>query len=88
MYALLSELSLHIYRKTYERIGFNVLNIKFSKIPLIFHDKIINFIILSMEQYSFSCVMLNELPTLISFIGYLKVLLNVEKMLQFKVHKF
>lgn len=49
MYVLLSELSFYIYRKIYERIGFNVLNIIFSKIFLIFYDKIINFIILFIE---------------------------------------
>lgn len=43
IHTLWSELSLHIYRKTSKRIGFNVLNIMFGEAPLTCHNKVIIF---------------------------------------------
>lgn len=91
IHTLWSELSLHIYRKTSKRIGFNVLNIMFGEAPLTCHNKVIIFFILSMKQYLFSCLMLNKVPTLIGFLGHLKIKYNVKRYAAIqssKVHKF
>lgn len=91
IHTLWSELSLHIYRKTSKRIGFNVLNIIFGELPLTCHNKVINFIILSMKQYLFSCLMVNKVPTLNGFLCHLKMKFKVERyaaIQSFNVHKF
>ena len=69
---LWSELSLHIYRKMSERIGFNVSNIMFGEIPLSFNNKAINFIILYSKQYIFICLMQNKEPNLVGLLCHLK----------------
>lgn len=63
----------------------------FGEAPLRCHNKVINYIILSMKQYLFSCLMLNKVPTLIGFLGHLKIKSNVERYAAIqssKVHKF
>lgn len=59
-----------------------MLNIIFGKLPLTCHNKVINFIILSGKQRLFSCFMLNKAPTLIGYLGHLKVKLLLYDLLQ------
>lgn len=55
-----------------------VLNSIFGKLPITCYKKVINLIILSGKRRLFSCFMLNKAPTLIGFLGHLKVKFNVE----------
>lgn len=57
-----SDLSLHIYRKTTERVGFNVLNIILGELPLSNNNRVINFIILYVKEYIFVSLMQNKMP--------------------------
>lgn len=43
---LWSDLRFHFYRKTSERVGFNVWNIILGELPLLNNNRVINFIIL------------------------------------------
>lgn len=47
------ELSLHIVRKTSERVGFNVCSIIFGQLPLSNYKQVINSIILYVQQQFF-----------------------------------
>ena len=76
---LWSELSLYIYRKTHERVGFNVSNIIFGKFPLSSYNKVINFIILHVKQYIFTCLLQNNMPNLCGLLCYLNIKYKVEK---------
>ncbi|XP_056019638.1 uncharacterized protein LOC125668194 [Ostrea edulis] len=53
---LWSNLSMHIYKTTSKRIGFNVLNILLGELPLLKGNRIVNFLILYTKQYIFSCL--------------------------------
>jgi hypothetical protein len=59
---LWSELSLHIYRKTSDRVGFNVSNIILGEIPMSIDNKAMNFVILYVKQYNFICLMQKKEP--------------------------
>ena len=88
---LWSELSLHIYRKTSERVGFNVANIILGEIPLSVDNKAMNFIILYVKQYIFICLMQNKEPNLVGLLCHLKLKYHVEKyaaIQKFKMHNF
>ena len=75
---LWNELSLRIYRKTRERVGFNVSNIIFGKFPLSSYNKVINFIILHVKQYIFTCLMQNNMPNFCGLLCYLNLKYKVE----------
>ena len=88
---LWSELSLHIYRKTSERVGFNVSNIILGEIPLSIDNKAMNFIILYVKQYIFICLMQSKEPNLVGLLCHLKLKYHVEKyaaIQKFKMHNF
>ena len=81
---LWNELSLHIYRKTSERVGFNVANIILGEIPLSIDNKAMNFIILI-------CLMQSKEPNLVGLLCHLKLKYHVEKyaaIQKFKMHNF
>ena len=54
-------------------------NIILGQLPLSFHNKVINFIILYMKQYIFCCLMSNKTPCLIGFLYHLKLKYNIER---------
>lgn len=70
---LWSDLSLHIYRKTSERVSFNVSNIILGELPLSNNNRIINFIILYVRQYSFISLMQNKMPIVFGLLSLLKI---------------
>ena len=71
--------SLYIYRKTHERVGFNVSSIIFGKFPLSSYKKVINFIILHVKQYIFTCLLQNNMPNLCGLLCYFNVKYKVKK---------
>ena len=73
-----SKLSLYNCRKTQERVGFNVSNTIFGKFPCHYH-KVINFIILHVKQYIFTCLMQNNMPNFCGLLCYLNLKYKVEK---------
>ena len=70
---LWNDLSLHIFLKTSERVGFNVSNIILGEIPLSINNKAINFIILYAKQFIFICLMQSKEPNLIGLLCHLKL---------------
>lgn len=54
--SLWNKLSMHIYCKTTNRIGFNITNVIVGEIPLNQGNKVVNFIILYSKQYIFNCL--------------------------------
>ena len=73
------ELSLHIYRATTSRVGFNASNIIFGELPLNRENRILNFIILYVKQYIFSCIYRSNIPTLNGLLCHLKTKFYVER---------
>lgn len=76
---LWSDLSLHIYRKTSERVGFNVSNVILGDLPLSNNNRVINFIILYVKQYIFISLMQNKMPNFLGLLSHLRIKYHVEK---------
>jgi hypothetical protein len=81
---LWNQLSMHIYRKTKSRIGFNVFNIIFGDCPLLDANKVINFIILYTKQYIYLCCKQNRSPSLEGVLQYLKLKYEIEHCLSLR----
>lgn len=76
---LWSDLSLHIYRKTSERVGFNVSNVILGDLPLSNNNRVINFIILYVKQYIFISLMQNKMPNFLGLLSHLRIKYHVER---------
>ncbi|XP_055995578.1 uncharacterized protein LOC130046786 [Ostrea edulis] len=82
--ALWNNLSMHIFRKTSKRIGFNVSNVIFGETPRSLCNKVVNFIILYTKQYVFNCSKQNKIPHITGLIHYLSFKYKVEKFIAIK----
>lgn len=76
---LWNNLSMHVYRKTAKRIGFNVCNIILGETPLSSGNRIVNFLILYTKQYIFTCLKQNKVPNFIGLMYHLKFKHEIEK---------
>lgn len=85
IYTPWNELSLHINKKTSARIGFDMLNVIFGELPFTCQNKMINFVVSSMIQYLFSCLIFNKVPNLLVLFSHLKLKFNVERYAAIKV---
>ena len=81
---LWSDLSLHIFRNTTKRIGFNIINVILGEMPLSVHNKVVNFIILYTKQYIFYCSKQNKRPNINELVHYLFFKYKVEKFVTIK----
>jgi hypothetical protein len=72
-------LSMHIYKTTSKRIGFNVKNILFGEVPTTKDNLVINFIILYAKQYIFACLLQGKSPNILGLLNHLKTKYNVER---------
>ena len=88
---LCSSLSMHIYRTTSKRIGFNVVNILLGELPLSKNNRTVNFLILYTKLYIFSCLKKGKLPSLLELLFYLYNKYRVERCIayqNFEIQKF
>lgn len=81
---LWNKLSMHIYCKTTNRIGFNVNNVMFGEIPLNQGNKVVNFIILYTKQYIFNCLKQKKIPHLKGLLQHIYFKYKVERYISIK----
>ena len=75
---------MHIFRRTSQRIGFNITNVIFGERPLKLCNKVVNFIILYTKQYIFYCSKQNRAPNITGLLHYLFFKYKVEKYVAIK----
>ena len=73
------DFSLHIYRTTRERLGFNAVNIILGEMPLSQSNRVKKFIILLSKQNIFSCLLQNKEPTLCGLLWHIKMKYCIER---------
>lgn len=76
---LWGDLSLHIYRETTQRVGFNVSNFILGDLPLSNNNRVINLIILYVKQYIFISLMQNKMPNFLGLLSHLRIKYRIEK---------
>jgi exonuclease III len=76
---LWSALSLHIYRTTSKRVGFNFRNIILGELPLSKDNRNINFIILYTKQYIFNSSLQCKAINILGLLNHLKAKYNIER---------
>lgn len=79
-----NNLSMYIYRKTSNRVGFNVNNVLFGELPFSGYNKVVNFIILYSKQFIFNCSKQNKKPDITGLLHHLLFKYKVEKYIAIK----
>lgn len=81
---LWNKLSMHIYCKTTNRIGFNITDVIVGEIPLNWGDKVVNFIILYTKQYIFNFLKQKKIPHLKGLLQHIYFKYKVERYISIK----
>lgn len=79
-----NNLSMYIYRKTSNRVGFNVKNVLFGELSFCGYNKVVNFIILYSKQYIFNCSKQDKKPDIVGMLHHLSFKYKVEKYIAIK----
>lgn len=69
---------MHTYRKTSDRIGFNVNHVLFGELPFRFLSKFVNYKLLYFNLYIFTCLKQNKNLTFVLLLHYLLFTYKVE----------